>query len=250
MRYFIEISFNGKNYHGWQIQPNDPSIQEEVTNAINTILREDLSIVGAGRTDAGVHASQLFAHFDIAYPVNKLELKQKLNAFLPDDIVIKDIFSVSGDLHARFSAISRSYEYRIWLGRNPFLLDTTWQIHQQNLDIDKMNEIASMLLEYTNFKCFSKSRTDVKTYNCVISEAKWVIKDNELTFYITADRFLRNMVRAIVGTLIDVGLGKKNKEDVIAILKSKNRSEAGFSAPAQGLFLTKVSYPNKELKIK
>ncbi|MGB5462579.1 MAG: tRNA pseudouridine(38-40) synthase TruA [Aureibaculum sp.] len=250
MRYFIEISFNGKNYHGWQIQPNDRSIQEILTNAINTILREDLSIVGAGRTDAGVHAIQLFAHFDISYQINELEFKQKLNAFLPDDIVIEDIFRVPDDLHARFNAISRSYEYRIWLGRDPFLLDFTWQIHQQNLDIDKMNEVASMLLEYTNFKCFSKSRTDVKTYNCVITEAKWVINGNELTFYITADRFLRNMVRAIVGTLIDVGLGKKNKEDVIAILKSKNRSEAGFSVPAQGLFLTKVSYPNKELKIK
>lgn len=250
MRYFIEISFNGKNYHGWQIQPNDPSVQEVVTNAINTILREEVSIVGAGRTDAGVHALQIFAHFDIDSHVNESELKQKLNAFLPDDIVIKDIFLVPDDVHARFGAVSRSYEYRIWLGRNPFLLDTTWQIHQQNLDIDKMNEVASMLLEYTNFKCFSKSRTDVKTYNCVITQAKWVINGNELTFYITADRFLRNMVRAIVGTLIDVGLGKKNKEDVIAILKSKDRSEAGFSVPAQGLFLTQVAYPNNVVKIK
>ncbi|MCF6348633.1 MAG: tRNA pseudouridine(38-40) synthase TruA [Flavobacteriaceae bacterium] len=245
MRYFIELSYNGKNYHGWQIQPNAVSVQEVITDALSTILRNDVSIMSAGRTDAGVHALQLFAHFDIDFKLDKQKIKQKLNAFLRDDIVITAIFLVNDEAHARFDAINRSYEYRIWLGRNPFLLDTTWQIHQQELDVKKMNEAVAILLEYTNFKCFSKSKTDVKTYNCKIMEAKWVLENNLLTFHITADRFLRNMVRAIVGTLIDVGLGKKTKQDVIDIIKSENRSNAGISVPPQGLFLTRVTYEDE-----
>ena len=245
MRYFIELSYNGKKYHGWQIQPNANSVQESVTNALSTILRNKVSIMGAGRTDAGVHALQLFAHFDIDSKLDEQEIKQKLNAFLPDDIVITNIFLVDDDAHARFDAVSRSYEYRIYLGRNPFLLDTTWQIYQLELDVKKMNEAAAVLLEYTNFKCFSKSKTDVKTYNCKITKANWILDNNVLTFYITADRFLRNMVRAIVGTLIDVGLGKKTKQDVIDIIKSENRSNAGVSVPPQGLFLTNVDYRDR-----
>jgi len=242
LRYFIELSYNGKKYHGWQIQPNANSVQESVTKALSTILRNKVNIMGAGRTDAGVHALQLFAHFDIDFKLDERETKQKLNAFLSDDILITHIFLVDDDAHARFDAISRSYEYRIYLGRNPFLLDTTWQIHQQELDVKKMNEAAAVLLEYTNFKCFSKSKTDVKTYNCKITKANWILDNNVLTFYISADRFLRNMVRAIVGTLIDVGLGKKSKQDVIDIIKSENRSNAGVSVPPQGLFLTSVDY--------
>ncbi len=242
MRYFIELAFNGKNYHGWQIQPNAISVQESVANALTTILRVQVDIMGAGRTDAGVHALQLFAHFDVDLKLDEKVIKQKLNAFLPADIVIVAIFLVDDNAHARFDAISRSYEYRIWLGRNPFLLDTTLQIHQQKLNLKKMNEAAIILLEYTNFKCFSKSKTDVNTYNCNITEAKWVLNEGLLTFYISADRFLRNMVRAIVGTLIDIGLGKKTKEDLVAIIKSENRSNAGVSVPPQGLFLTKVTY--------
>jgi len=245
LRYFIELSYNGKKYHGWQIQPNANSVQESVTNALSTILRNKVSIMGAGRTDAGVHALQLFAHFDIDSKLDEQEIKQKLNAFLPDDIVITNIFLVDDDAHARFDAVSRSYEYRIYLGRNPFLLDTTWQIYQLELDVKKMNEAAAVLLEYTNFKCFSKSKTDVKTYNCKITKANWILDNNVLTFYITADRFLRNMVRAIVGTLIDVGLGKKTKQDVIDIIKSENRSNAGVSVPPQGLFLTNVDYRDR-----
>ncbi len=242
MRYFIELSYNGKNYHGWQIQPNANSVQETITEALSTILRDKVDIVGAGRTDAGVHALQLFAHFDVSLSLDGEKFKQKLNAFLPDDIVIIDIFLVNDDSHTRFDAVSRSYEYRIYLGRNPFLLDTTWQIHQKKLDIKKMNEATTVLLEYTNFKCFSKSKTDVKTYNCKITKAEWVLENNLLTFHITANRFLRNMVRSIVGTLIDVGLSKKTKQDVIDIIKSENRSNAGVSVPPQGLFLTKVVY--------
>ena len=248
MRYFIEIRFNGKNYHGWQIQPDATSVQGKVTDALSVILRSKIAITGAGRTDAGVHALQLFAHFDIDFMLDEKEIKQKLNAFLPDDIVIMAVILVDDDAHARFNAVGRSYIYRIWLGRNPFLLDTTWQLYQQQLDIKKMNEAASVLLEYTNFKCFSKSKTDVKTYTCKITEAIWELNGDMLIFRITADRFLRNMVRAIVGTLIDVGLGKKTKEDVIIIIKSEDRSNAGVSVPPQGLFLSKVLYLNEIFK--
>lgn len=248
MRYFIELSYNGKNYHGWQIQPDASSVQETVQKALSTLVREEIDIVGAGRTDAGVHASQIFAHFDIEKAIDTTEIQNRLNAFLPDDIVIEDIIEVKKEAHARFDAVSRSYEYKIWLGRNPFLLDTTWQLYQQKLSVENMNEVASVLLNYTNFKCFSKSKTDVRTYNCKITEAVWKQNENELTFYITADRFLRNMVRAIVGSLIDVGLGKKTKKDFIKIIESRDRTKAGFSVPAQGLFLTKVAYPKDIFK--
>jgi tRNA pseudouridine38-40 synthase len=247
LRYFLEIAYNGKNYNGWQIQPNAPSIQETLTNALSTILRKELHIVGAGRTDAGVHASQLFVHFDVDQELDE-ELVQKLNSFLPDDIVVKNLFSVDDEAHARFDAISRSYEYRILLGRDPFMLDTTWQLYYQQLDVEMMNNAAAELLNHTNFKSFSKSKTDVKTYNCKVTQAKWILDNNLLTFHISADRFLRNMVRAIVGTLIEVGLGKKTVEDFREIIESEDRSKAGFSVPPQGLFLVKVAYPEKILK--
>lgn len=243
MRYFIELSYNGKNYHGWQMQPNASSVQETVNKSLSTLLRKEINIVGAGRTDAGVHASQLFAHFDVDNPLDGEELRNRLNSFLPEDIAVTSIFLVNDDAHARFDAASRSYEYKIWLGRNPFLVDTTWQLYSQDLDVEKMNEAAKELLKYTDFKCFSKSKTDVKTYNCDVTNAIWRKDGNSLTFYITADRFLRNMVRAIVGTLVEVGQGKKTKEDFIKIIESKDRTKAGFSVPAQGLFLTKVVYP-------
>ncbi|MET2985826.1 tRNA pseudouridine(38-40) synthase TruA [Aureibaculum conchae] len=243
MRYFIELSYNGKNYHGWQAQPNAITVQETVTKALSTILRVKVDTIGAGRTDAGVHALQLFAHFDVANAFDENQITKKANAFLPEDIVVKNVFLVDDNTHARFDAVSRSYEYRIWLGRNPFLTDFTWQLYQKKLDINKMNQAAAILLEYTNFKCFSKSKTDVRTYNCKITKAEWVKKDNELTFYIKADRFLRNMVRAIVGTLVEVGTNKKSIEDFVEILKSEDRCEAGFSAPSQGLFLSTVNYP-------
>lgn len=248
MRYFIELSYHGLNYHGWQVQPDVVTVQEKITEALSVILREEINVVGAGRTDAGVHALQLFAHFDVETEFDVIIIQQKINAFLSDTIVVASIFLVNKDAHARFDAVSRSYQYRIWLGRNPFLLETTWQIHQQKLEVNKMNEAAEVLLNYTNFKCFSKSKTDVRTYNCDITEAKWVLDGNRLTFHITADRFLRNMVRAIVGTLIEVGLGKKTKEDMVAIIKSEDRSKAGVSVPAQGLFLSEIIYPKEIIK--
>ncbi|MDB9760072.1 tRNA pseudouridine(38-40) synthase TruA [Flavobacteriaceae bacterium] len=241
MRYFIELSYKGTNYHGWQIQPDASSVQEEITKALATILQEKILLVGAGRTDAGVHASQMFAHVDT---VKKLtdDYVHKLNAILPNDIVIKSIKEVSDETHARFDAVSRTYEYRILLGRDPFLLETSWQLHQKNLQIEKMNEAANLLFKYEDFESFSKVKTDVNTFNCSIMKAVWTLEDKHLIFHIKANRFLRNMVRAIVGTLIEVGLGKKTVEDFRKIIESKKRSEAGLSVPAKGLFLTEVCY--------
>jgi tRNA pseudouridine38-40 synthase len=235
------LSYKGTNYHGWQIQPDASSVQEEITKALATILQEKILLVGAGRTDAGVHASQMFAHVDT---VKKLtdDYVHKLNAILPNDIVIKSIKEVSDETHARFDAVSRTYEYRILIGRDPFLLDTTWQLHQKNLQIEKMNEAANLLFEYEDFESFSKVKTDVNTFNCTIMKAVWTLEDKHLIFHIKANRFLRNMVRAIVGTLIEVGLGKKTVEDFRKIIESKKRSEAGLSVPAKGLFLTEVCY--------
>ena len=241
MRYFIELAYNGKNYHGWQVQPHAISVQEVINKAISTILRQEINIVGAGRTDAGVHASQMFAHFDVELPLND-NFTYKLNAILPDDVVIFNTTLVHNDAHARFDANSRSYEYKIWLGRNPFLLETSWQLHHQQLNIDLMNKAAAILYEYEDFECFSKVKTDVNTFNCTVTNAEWVMKGNELTFHISANRFLRNMVRAIVGTLIDVGLEKITIDDFKKIVESKNRSNAGVSVPAKGLFLTAVTY--------
>lgn len=241
MRYFIELAYKGKNYHGWQIQPDAISVQEKINKVISTVLRENIIITGAGRTDAGVHASQMFAHFDTNKILNN-DFGFRLNALLPDDIVIYNIKLVHSDAHARFDAHSRSYEYKIWLGRNPFSLDTSWQLYNQKLDIDLMNKAAEILYEYEDFECFSKVKTGVYTFNCNVTNAIWILKGNELTFHISANRFLRNMVRAIVGTLIDVGTKKITINDFKKIIDSKNRSNAGTSVPAKGLFLTKVAY--------
>ncbi|WP_370425188.1 tRNA pseudouridine(38-40) synthase TruA [Tenacibaculum dicentrarchi] len=242
MRYFIELAYKGKNYHGWQIQPDAVSVQEKINKAISTVLRENISITGAGRTDAGVHASQMFAHFDTDVVLtNKFAFR--LNALLPDDIVIFNCKLVHNDAHTRFDASSRSYEYKIWLGRNPFSLDTSWQLYNQKLDIELMNQAAKILYEHEDFECFSKVKSDVYTFNCDVTNAVWELNGNELTFHISANRFLRNMVRAIVGTLIDIGTGKTTIDDFNKIIASKNRSNAGTSVPAKGLFLTKVVYP-------
>jgi len=241
LRYFIELSYNGKNYHGWQVQPDAISVQEKINSAISTVLQKEILVVGAGRTDTGVHAKQMFAHFDVD---KKLDAQYiyKFNSILPEDIVISDLQVVADDKHARFNALSRTYEYRIWLGRNPFLLEETWQLHYQKLSIDSMNKAASMLLEYENFQSFSKVRTEVKTFNCIVTNAVWRQEGNLLVFHISANRFLRNMVRAIVGTLIDVGSGAISVEDFRTIILSKNRSNAGLSVPAKGLFLTAIKY--------
>ncbi|MBS9774868.1 MAG: tRNA pseudouridine(38-40) synthase TruA [Tenacibaculum sp.] len=242
VRYFIKLCYFGKNYHGWQIQPHSISVQEKLQTAISTILRTSVEIVGAGRTDAGVHAMKMYAHFDFN---DKLadNFTYKLNAILPNDIVIYDVLLVNNNAHARFDAVNRSYEYKIFLGRNPFLLDTTWQITNKEIDVNLMNEACKMLYKYNDFECFSKVKTDVYTFNCTITNAEWILKGNELTFYISANRFLRNMVRAIVGTLLDVGLKKTSLQEFKNIIESKDRCMAGVSVPAKGLFLTNVEYP-------
>ncbi|WP_299124663.1 tRNA pseudouridine(38-40) synthase TruA [uncultured Tenacibaculum sp.] len=241
MRYFIELAYNGKSYHGWQVQPDAITVQEKINKAISTVLREEISIVGAGRTDAGVHASQMYAHFDTDKKLDD-NFAFRLNSILPDDIVIFNTKLVHNEAHARFDASSRSYEYKIWLGRNPFLLDSSWQLYNQKLNLDLMNQAAAILYEYEDFECFSKVKTEVYTFNCKVTNAEWVLNGNELTFHISANRFLRNMVRAIVGTLMDVGQGKITIDDFRKIIESKNRSNAGTSVPAKGLFLTKVAY--------
>ncbi len=244
MRYFLELSYNGKAYHGWQNQPNAISVQEVVENALSTLLRETIAIVGAGRTDAGVHAIQMFAHFETESEFEEDIFKFKLNSFLPKDIAIQDIFEVTPEAHARFDALSRTYLYRISLQKDAFNYDYAYNF-KNDLDLDKMNEASKILFKYIDFECFSKSNTDVNTFNCTIMEAEWTQQDNELHFVIKADRFLRNMVRAIVGTLIKIGIGKIEVEELHDIIKSKNRNEAGFSVPAHALYLTKIEYPKK-----
>jgi len=242
LRYFIELSYNGSGYHGWQIQPKALTVQEVLEDALSTVLNDKISVVGAGRTDTGVHAIQMFAHFDTNMDLNPNDLVYKLNSFLPFNIAIVDVFKVKPDAHARFDAVRRSYLYRISLRKNVFTHRNAYYI-KQPLDLEKMNAAAKILFEYKDFQCFSKTHTDVKTYYCNIMKARWFTKDNEIQFSITADRFLRNMVRAIVGTMINVGLGKIEVADLHNIIQSKSRSEAGYSVPAHGLYLTEVVYP-------
>jgi tRNA pseudouridine38-40 synthase len=241
LRYFIELSYNGKKYHGWQIQPDAVSVQEKLNDAVSTVLQEKIEVVGAGRTDTGVHAAQMFAHFNVESSIVG-NVVHKVNSILPNDITVQNIFSVAEEKHARFHAVSRSYEYQIWLGRNPFLLDFSWQIHSKKLNLFKMNAAAKILLEYKDFQTFSKVKTEVYTFNCDVKAAFWKQEGSLLTFHISANRFLRNMVRAIVGTLVDVGLEKISTNEFRQIIESKNRRNAGLSVPAKGLFLTQIKY--------
>lgn len=237
------MSYNGKEYHGWQNQPNAISIQEVLEKALSTLLRETVEVVGAGRTDAGVHAKQMFAHFDTSFEFSSEDFTYKLNSFLPKEIAVHDIFEVTKDAHARFDAVSRSYIYRISLVKNVFDYNYSYNFNLP-LDVNAMNEACKVLFEYENFKCFSRSNTDVKTYNCNIIKAEWKEENTMLTFSITANRFLRNMVRAIVGTMIEVGLGKINIEQFHVIIKSKDRAKAGASVPGHALYLSNITYPN------
>ena len=241
MRYFLEISYNGSTFHGWQIQPNAISVQETIENALKTLLKEEIKIVGAGRTDTGVHAKHMCAHFDYSNEFELGELKDNLNSFLNQEIYIKDIYRVDKEVHARFSATSREYEYYISLVKDVFNYKTSHLI-QQDLNIKKMNQAISIIKDYEDFEAFSKSKTDVKTYLCNIISCSIIEKENMLLFRIKANRFLRNMVRAIVGTILEVGLGKISPEEVQNIIKSKDRSKAGPSMPAHALFLTKIKY--------
>ncbi len=242
LRYFIEFAYNGKNYHGFQSQPDAASVQETLEKALSTLLRETIAIVGAGRTDSGVHAKQMFAHFDTEQTLDDVMLTKKLNSFLPIDIVVYRIFEVSKEAHARFDATSRTYEYYIHNQKDAFIQDGSWYYYNP-LNVAEMNAACKILFEYTDFECFSKVHTDVNTFICKITEAHWEQNGKELKFTITADRFLRNMVRAIVGTMVNIGIGKIEVTDLRSIIESKNRSQAGFSVPAHGLYLVKVKYP-------
>ncbi len=245
MRYFIELAYNGQAYHGWQVQPGDSTVQETIEEALGTLLGEKVGVIGCGRTDSGVHASQFYLHFDTAKEVDKEKLKYSLNSFLPDDIAIFRIRRVKEDAHARFDAFSRTYEYRILEGKNPFMIGTVLQLRTLGLDLEKMNEAAAMLMEYDDFQCFSRSKTDVKTYICQVEEAYWKKEGELLVFHITANRFLRNMVRAIVGTLMEIGRGRREVADFRRIIEGRDRKEAGPSAKAEGLYLTNVRYPEQ-----
>lgn len=242
MRYFIAFSYFGKSYHGWQKQPNAMTVQQVMEETLSTLLRESVELMGAGRTDAGVHAKQMYAHFEAEGIEDCQDLCYRLNAFLPEDIAISGIFEVPKEAHARFDAVERTYEYWIVQEKNPFYMESAYYVKHE-LDLDKMNEAASLLLKFTEFECFSKSNTDVKTFLCKLKRAEWTIQGDVLVFTITADRFLRNMVRAIVGTLLEVGLGKSTLENIEEIINSKDRSRAGVSVPAKGLYLTQVNYP-------
>lgn len=241
MRYFIELAYKGTNYHGWQYQPDANSVQETLNKALSILLKIEIDVVGAGRTDTGVHAKQMYAHFDVEETLNTTQLVHKLNSFLPKDIVIFRIIPVDNEAHARFDATRRTYEYHIHTFKDAFETDGSW-LHQLPLDLDKMNNACQLLFKHNDFECFSKTHSDVRTFNCVIFEANWKQTGNKIVFTISADRFLRNMVRAIVGTMINIGLGKISLSDFEKIIESKNRSQAGFSAPAHGLYLTQITY--------
>lgn len=243
MRYFLKLSFDGKNYHGWQIQLNAHAVQAEVDKALSVLLKEEINTLGCGRTDTGVHAKVFYAHFSCSLPItDDTYFIHHLNCMLPHDIAIHQIIKVDDDAHARFDAVSRAYEYFMYHSKDPFLQESAY-FFPYELDAEKMNHACNILFEYNDFSCFSKSRTQTKTNNCKITEAYWRRENNQLIFRITADRFLRNMVRAIVGTMTEIGENKMDETHFRKIIEGKSRSDAGFSVPAHGLYLTDVKYP-------
>lgn len=245
MRYFLFFSYNGKSYHGWQKQKKSVTIQQKVEESLSIALKQKIEVVGAGRTDSGVHAKQMVAHFDFDVKIeNSKNLVYKLNQLLFNDISVKSIKLVKQDAHARYDAISRTYEYHITREKDVFLNELSYYINF-SLKIEKISKAIEMLSSYNDFKSFSKSKTDVTNYICEIIDIKWLESDQGYVFIITANRFLRNMIRAIVGTLLDIGSGKTSLDDLVNIIESKNRSMAGYSVPAKGLFLAKINYPDK-----
>ena len=245
MRYFIELAYDGSAYHGWQVQPNDISVQEVLAGCLSTLLGKDTEIVGAGRTDAGVNARLMVAHFDVENEIDAEYLTDKLNRMLPSDICIYRIRPVSDDAHARFSATYRTYHYYVHHKKNPFNCNYSYRVPGKELDFELMNRAAAILFEYTDFTSFSKLHTDVKTNDCHIMRAEWVnLKEDEWMFVIQANRFLRNMVRAIVGTLVEVGRGKLTLEGFRRIIEQKDRCSAGMSMPGEALSLVDIGYPS------
>ena len=247
MRYFAEVSYHGQNYSGWQIQPNANTVQAEIQNALSTLLTQPLEIVGSGRTDAGVHARQQYFHVDLPDIDSPMDFCYKLNAILPEDIAIIQILPVQSESHARFDAVSRSYEYHINTQKNPFIREVSY-FYSQPLDLALMNEACTYILKYDDFQSFSKVKTQVNNFNCQIMEASWNVHNERLVFYVSANRFLRGMVRAIVGTLIEIGSGKFEPDRIHQIVQGKDRRLAGAAAPAHGLTLTRVEYPSSIFK--
>ena len=250
MRYFITLSYDGTRYHGWQIQPNGPSIQEKLQWALSTLLREEIQVTGAGRTDAGVHARMMVAHFDFngewegrsGAMLDGRQLTYKLNRLLPQDIAVQRVEPVSDECHARFSAIARTYHYYIHTEKDPFRRAYSCELHYP-LDFDRMNEAAALLLTYDDFGAFCKAHSDVKTTLCHVTAARWH-QTSPVSWYfeITANRFLRNMVRAVVGTLIDVGRGRLSLDEFRKVIEGRRRTDAGESMPPHALFLEKIAY--------
>ena len=247
-RYFIELAYKGTHFHGWQVQPNAVSVQESLEKALSTILRESIAVTGAGRTDTGVHARYYVAHFNSEKEtLDHPDFTHKLNSFLSKDLVIFGLTKVHPDAHARFDAVSRTYHYFLNLRKDPFALETSWHFHVQP-NVELMNAASRILFDYTDFTSFSKLHTDVKTNNCKIYQAEWTQQGTNIVFTVKADRFLRNMVRALVGTIVEVGVGKIDLDEFRQIIEKKDRGAAGLSVPAQGLFLVDVEYPESVFK--
>ena len=246
MRYFIDISYDGSNYHGWQIQPNADTVQHQINLAFSTILNEEINVLGAGRTDTGVNAKKMIAHFDTNQAINFEKFKHRINGFLKNDISINDIYKVKEDAHARFSAISRTYEYCVSRTKNPFSVNSYFLT--KNLDVESMKKACKFLYGNHDYTSFAKLHSENYTNNCEVYFANWKEDEASLVFTIKANRFLRNMVRAIVGTLIEVGEGKISFSDIETILLFKDRAKAGYSVPANGLSLIDIEYP-KDLLI-
>lgn len=241
-RYFLELSYKGTPFHGWQIQQNALTVQEVIEKALSLYFRQEISIMGSGRTDTGVHASMQVCHFDLEDPIPNGNFLKGINALLPKEIAIHSIRPVKEDAHARFDAERRSYFYRIIYRKDPFLDELAWLCFHQP-DLNLMNQACKLLLKYEDFECFSKVKTEVNHFRCQIFSAHWEQKDNQLLFHITANRFLRGMVRAIVGTLLEIGYGTRSLSSLEEIILSKDRNKAGKAAPAKGLFLSQIDYP-------
>ena len=241
MRYFVQIAYNGKDFHGWQIQPNANTVQAEMIKALSTYFCQDIYCIGCGRTDTGVHAKDFYLHFDVPSPLDLSNAVYRLNRILPFTIVVKNIKQVKDDLHSRFDALSRTYEYHIHTQKNPFLLEGSL-FYPYPLNIELMNEACKILFEFSDFTSFSKVHSDAKTNICKIMQAEWKTTENGLVFTIKADRFLRNMVRAIVGTMLKVGQEQKTIEEFRQIIEQKDRGKAGKSVDGKGLYLTNVDY--------
>ena len=245
MRYFIDISYDGSNYHGWQIQPNADTVQHQINLAFSTILNEEINVLGAGRTDTGVHAKKMIAHFDTNQTIDFEKFKYRINGFLKNDISLNDIYKVKDNAHARFSAISRTYEYRVSRTKNPFSVNSYFLL--RDLDFQSMKKACKFLHGIHDYTSFAKLHSENYTNNCEVFIANWKEDENLLIFTIKANRFLRNMVRAIVGTLIEIGEGKISFSDIETILMSKDRAKAGYSVPANGLSLIDIEYPKEIL---